>query len=172
MNYYIFRHGETFETKHHLPYGDREKIAEILPEGIPAVKRLAAHLAAIETEANFSSPFKRCVQTADIVSEITNKKFIFDKRIGEFLNETFDDLRNRIKDITAEISQKGHKRVSICSHGYPISALINIITKGDFTEAELDNYPDPGILVIIQDKKVKYLDFNQPSSHQKSKHQK
>lgn len=166
MNFYIFRHGETFETKNNIPYGERVYSADILPEGIPAIERLANYLKGAKTDANFSSPFKRCVQTTNIVTKITKKDFVLDDRIGEFVREkeTFEILFKRIKNFTHELKDKNYHNIAVCTHGYPISALTQLISKGKISEEQLDSYPHPGILIEIKDKNAKFIDFNQESS--------
>ena len=60
MNFYIFRHGATYYSKYDISYGEQVETAEILPEGIAAVKRLGKYLKNIDTDFNVSSPYQRC----------------------------------------------------------------------------------------------------------------
>lgn len=162
MDYFIFRHGETYFSKNEISYGDAVESAEILPEGIPTIKKLANYLKDIPTDVNYSSPFKRCRQTVEIVSKITSKKYIFDDRLHDWLpeKETIQDVIDRVKDFYNEISTIPYNSVSICTHGYPISGLIQLIKLGRVNEAELDNFPDPGVLTIISSNNLKTIDFN------------
>lgn len=162
MNYHIFRHGETYFSKKNIGYGDQTETAAILESGIPAIKRLAEYLKKIKTDANFSSTYLRCRQTVEIVSSITQKEFTFDENLRDYYstNETIEDVVNRIKIFYNSLQAKSYKSVSICTHGYPIAILIDFIMQGKFYMNNLGNYPKPGILVIIKDKKVELIDFN------------
>jgi broad specificity phosphatase PhoE len=162
MNFYIFRHAMTYFSKNDVPYGDQVESAEILPEGIPIVKKLALYLKNIKTDVNFSSPYKRCRQTVEIVKEITGKDFTFDERLHDYnpRNENIEEMFKRLTGLYGILKEKNYKNVAICTHGFPIATLIALMTKGKVDESDLENYPDTGILVIVKDKKVEYLDFN------------
>lgn len=162
MDFYIFRHGETFFSKNETSYGDAVESAEILPESIPTIKRLAKYLKNIKTDANFSSTYLRCRQTSEIVSQITNKEFIFDDRLRDYYDgrEPVENVIKRIKDFLNSISTKKYKAVIVCTHGYPIAILKGLITKGNFEMKDLSTYPRSGILVEIKKGKVQLYDFN------------
>lgn len=164
MNYYIFRHGESYFSKHHIPYGKEIESAEILAEGIPTSKKVGKYLAKKNIDVYFSSPYKRCVQTAEIIERITNEKFILDARIGEEMinrkKETFEKLVKRLRNFLDYIESKRFEGVAICSHGWPIAVLVALITKGEAKLRDLDNYPKPGILIEIKNKSISSLDFN------------
>lgn len=160
MKYYIFRHGETFFTKNDLPYGDQAKTAPILEEGVSAIKRLGKYLKDKETDAHFSSPYPRCKQTVKIIKNIIGKQFSFDDRLHDFDAESINDMANRLKSFYEELKGKNYKNIAICTHGFPIAVLKNLIIKEKFTLADLSNYPKPGILVEIENKKIEPIDFN------------
>ena len=162
MNLYIFRHGETYFTKHDIDYGDKVETAEILEEGKLAIIKLANYLKEIKTDANFTSPFKRCTQTSDIVADVTSKKFAKDERLHDWVpeKETVKEVIQRILNFSKELEAKNFQSVAICTHGYPINALIAYFTKGFIREIDLDNFPDCGVLVSIEEGKESYKDFN------------
>jgi len=161
QRFFIFRHGETNHTKKHIPYGDQIFSADILPEGIPVIKKLAEHVSKIPIDAAYSSPFKRTRQTVDIVAPITGFEFAYDERIGDYLDEEpMDKFNARIKSFIDEIRKTGARNALICTHGYPIAAMIQYITKGKIELDEMKNYPVPGVLVEIKGGKVNYRDFN------------
>lgn len=162
MDLYIFRHGQTYFSKNQLPYEDKVKSASILPEGIIAVNKIAKDLKSVETDADFTSPFKRCLQTTKIVSEVTGKKFIKDENLRDWdpQTEKVQAMIERILIFCKELKTENYKAVSICTHGYPINALIAYFTKGSIEEPDLHNFPKCGILVSIIDGKVSYRDFN------------
>jgi broad specificity phosphatase PhoE len=131
MIYYIFRHGETFYSKNDIQYGENIETAEILPEGIPVIERLAEYLKDKINDFNFTSPYKRAIQTIDIVTKITGKIFVPDERLKEEnLSkglESLDQLVKRLKDFIRSTENNNSKIVSLCSHGWPISTLTDCI---------------------------------------------
>jgi broad specificity phosphatase PhoE len=162
MILYIFRHAETYFSKHDIPYGEMMESAEILPEGIPAVESLAKYLQGVETDANFSSPYIRCRQTIEIIEGVTEKKFLFDEKLKDWdsRKETLGKMISRIKNFYAELARSNYQNIAICTHGYPINALIALAKKGRVKSSDLYHYPQPGVLVIIKNKEVNYVDFN------------
>lgn len=164
MLYYIFRHGETFYTKNNLHYGENYKSAEILTEGIPVIEKLGKYLKGVIVDAGYTSPFMRAIQTTDIISKIAGYKFTPDDRIREEglsrAEETLEDLEIRLKDFLSEKEKSNFGAIAICSHGWPIAALLSIITKGNVTKKDLGEFPKCGQLLIIENKSLKTMDFN------------
>jgi len=164
MIYYIFRHGETFFTKNNVPYGESFKTAEILPETVPVIERIGNYLKDKIDNNNYTSPFKRALQTVEIVEKITEKKFISDERIREEglsrASEALTQLEQRLRNFIDEINNKNIKNVAICSHGWPIAGLISIITNNRLSKFDLSDYPKCGELTIIEGTSLKTLDFN------------
>lgn len=163
MNYFIFRHSETYFSKNRLSYGDNIESAPILKEGIPVMKKLGKYLAKQNIDLYFTSPYKRSLQTAEIIQEITGKKFIIDERLSEEKisrrKESHKDLEKRLRSFLHEIKKTKAKSIAICSHGWPIAALSAIITKDAVSLKDLDNYPLSGELIIIKNKKVRKISF-------------
>jgi len=164
MIYYIFRHGETYFSKNDFHYGEHYSDAEILPENIPVTERLAGYLNEKLSDENYTSPFKRALQTVEIVERITGKKFSPDERLREEglsrASESLEQLEQRIKNFISETEGKNTHCVSVCTHGWPIAAMSAILTKGFITKGDLGKYPKCGQLLIIENKTVKTLDFN------------
>ncbi|OGM01937.1 hypothetical protein A2115_03705 [Candidatus Woesebacteria bacterium GWA1_41_8] len=162
MNYYIFRHGETFATKFHIPYGSKIHTAEILPEGIPAIERLADYLKDIKSDVNFTSPFLRCKQTVEIVEKITKKSFTEDVRLGEYIEGylAFRKFKTRIVDFLNDMESKKYQNILVCTHGAGISAIKHLVVKNSYHIWNLPDYPKPGILTIINDGKTTEVNFN------------
>ena len=162
MDFYIFRHGETYFSKLDIPYGDMMDSAEILPESVPVIEKLAKYFQNIETDANLSSPFLRCKQTVKIVEKIAGKKFFYEDELKDWIlgKESLEKMILRIKDFYGKLIKKNYKSVAICTHGYPINTLIALATKGTVKNSDLYNYPQPGVLVVIKNKKKKYINFN------------
>jgi broad specificity phosphatase PhoE len=164
MIYYIFRHGETFYSKNDILYGENIETAEILPEGIPVIERLAEYLKDKINDFNFTSPFKRAVQTTEIITKITGKIFVPDERLKEeSLSkglESLDQLIKRLKDFIISTENNNSGIVSLCSHGWPISILTALLTKGSVSKTDLGYFPKCGQLLVVENKTLKTLDFN------------
>jgi len=163
MDFLIFRHGETYVSKHNLPnYGDTENTAGLLPEGVPAIRELGLYLKKTNTDINLTSPLKRCLETVEIVTEISGKKFTIDDRLGEYDPDMENKLGliERIKGFMDEIAKKDYRSVLICTHGYPISAILQYLSEGKVEVPKLDNYPNPGVLTIVKDGKISEIDFD------------
>lgn len=162
MIYYLFRHGETYDTKYRIPYDDKTVVSSnILPESKSVIKRLANYLKNKDTDYSVSSPVKRCKQTVEVIKEETGIAFMFDKRLTEYYNEPFEQMVDRLKNFLKESKEKGFKSMAVCSHGEPISALINLLTKGSFSEADLHQFPPTGVLVKVAEGNTKFIDFNE-----------
>src|SRR5690606_8104648 len=159
MTYYIFRHGMAVYPNQ--SFGSRVLTAELLPEGIPPIQRLARYLTNVPSDYQVCSEVLRCRQTAAIVTEATGKNFEIDSRLREYYQETFDELSRRTKAFADEIQQSGYQNVMICTHGAVIAALKHYLTDGYFDRRHEMDYIQTGQLMIInQDKSVEVLDFN------------
>ena len=157
MIFYLFRHGQTYFSKNHLQYKDKNDTAEILKEGIYQIKDIANKLKSEGIKQIYSSPIKRCVQTVNIVQkEVPNIKVDFDQRIKEQEvttgGETFDDQTKRIKDFLDEIKNKDYEKVGICSHGWPIAVMIRLLKGKKVHRINLIKYPKCGKIIIIDSK--------------------
>jgi len=171
MEFYIFRHGETLESSKGIHYSaENVKTADILPGSRAVIKGLAEYLKSVPTDFNTSSPLIRCVNTTKIINEVTGKVFVYDERLTEFtfqLGETFEQMAERTKNFLEELKTKNYKSIAICTHGAGISALKHLITKGEYTLEDLQDYPKPGVLLIIRDKEVEYLNFREDANTSK-----
>jgi broad specificity phosphatase PhoE len=165
-DFYIFRHGDTIESGNLLIkiLGRKRDSHElpILPKGLPALKKIGVYLKNISTDANFCSPYLRCMESAKIVSDITKNKYIPDERICEFDNngEKFTSFNKRVGDFLNEIDNNNYSAVSICTHGAVIAAIKHLKTNGRFFIFQGLDYPTPGNLVVIKNGKIEVLDFN------------
>jgi broad specificity phosphatase PhoE len=165
--FYLFRHGDTFVTKGQrvwyypkfipetaFSYGSKVFSASILDEAKPTIQKLAEYLKQVPTDFNASSQFRRCRQTVQIVEKETNKEFIFDKRLNEFVFETPWRFNHRVKSFIDDLKSKSYDSVAICTHGIVIARMITILT------GEKTGFPKPGVLVIIKGTEITYKDFN------------
>jgi len=156
--YYLFRHGQTYATKYHLPYFFNPHIG-ILPGAAPALKRVAAYLQTIPSDLNVTSAFKRCRQSADIVTKITGQPFVVDPRLNEYYLTTFSSFTARLKNFLSETDQKNYQNVVICTHGGIMSGLKHLIMENNFKFTQLPDYPLPGILLIVDRQHCRQIDF-------------
>ena len=159
--YFIFRHGETFATRDKTVYGDRQLSAEILPEGIPAIKRLAEYLKNVNADEHYRSEFLRVKQTTDIISEITGKEFAAEPMLNEFMESSFDEFHARMKTLIDKYESAENKTYMLCTHGDVIAAFRYILTEKDFLVEDHTDYPHPGTLAIIKEGEYELLDFNE-----------
>jgi broad specificity phosphatase PhoE len=158
--YYIFRHGETFATKRWNGfYGWRVFTAPILEEEKPMLYRLAEFLKDQHTDYNASSQILRCRQTSGIVSEVTGKEFVYDRRLREFFFESFGQLRRRVRSFISDIEANGYASVAICTHGAVIAELAKELL-AQSAEVPLKRvFPKPGELYIIREGKLEKKSF-------------
>lgn len=158
--FYIFRHG--LATKSKSGYGAHIVTATLLPEAIPPVKKIGEYLKDIPTDYNVSSRFIRCQETAEIVSKISCKQFVLDKRLNEYYEESFEDLVTRISNFLRDIEKKGYRNVAICTHVAVITVLLKLLKAEPVEKKDIySNYPLPGTLLIIKDNNVSEINFNQ-----------
>lgn len=154
MIFYLFRHGETYFSKNHVPYGEKGDLANILKEGIPAIKKIALILKKNNVNIIYSSPIKRCVQTVKIIQkEVPSIKVIYKQDLEEekiIRNlETFSERVEKIKSTLDEIIKEKHKKIAICSHGWPITIMNAILKKEKPNKLDLHKYPKCGEIVVI-----------------------
>lgn len=160
MRYYIFRHGETLYTKNYKGfYGWNIFTASIIDEGVPAIVRIGEYLKDKPTDFNVSSQYKRCKQTVKIINQVTGKGFVFDRRLNEFIFETYGNLLRRTKSLLDFINEHLYNNVVICTHGAVIAALVTQILGEEFNWKNRLSYPDPGELIIIEDGKLEKISF-------------
>lgn len=157
-NWYIFRHGLATHSK--MGYGSKILTAEVLPEGIPPIRRLGTYMKTLPYEYGVRSELIRCQQTAAIVTEATGHPFVPDKRINEQVNESFETVKARVRDFVEEYAASPYQHIWVCSHGIIIAALKNIILRDEFTPADELDYTLPGQLLKIagQDHEVVKFD--------------
>ncbi len=155
---YLVRHG--LATKSTTGYGDKILTAELLPEAIPSIHRLANYLKDKPTDYNVSSEILRCKQTAAIITSRTDKKFVFDSRLNEYYQETFLQFSNRITLFFNDLKTKPYQNILICTHGAVIAGLKHLILSDSFTEENLTDYPPCGSLLTIRNGSFEVTDFN------------
>ena len=158
QTFYILRHG--LAVKPGEEYGSRTFTAGLIPEGKPAIKKIAEYLKDKPTDINASSSVLRCKESAEIIEGITGKKFVYDKRLYEFHAESFGSVEKRVKSFFDEVTHKNYKNILICTHGAIIGALKSLILTGNMTANSVLDFPDSGVLLKIKDKRVEEINFN------------
>jgi len=145
--YYLFRHGLAIKPGQN--YQPNNQNIPLLPEAKKDIIKLANKLKHINTDLNLCSQYLRCRQTADLVAQITGKKFIIDAKLNEFQSETFAQFKNRIKSFLKKIHSQNSQHILICTHGAVIAAITHLVKEGKFKlKHELD-YPPPAGLRIL-----------------------
>ena len=155
---YLVRHGLSTLSKH--GYGKRKLTADLLPQGEPAVERIARYLEDVPESLNISSDLPRCRHTAAIITRITGKLFTFDKRLSEYYHETFTEFKSRIYDVLKDLSAAPEQNLIICTHGSVIAGITYFIMEHKFIYKNLYDYPKEGELLLIQNQKSRKLSFN------------
>ena len=158
--YYIFRHGETFVTKKGGWYWHRLYSAPILEQGKPVITKMAHYLKDIESDYNVRSPFLRCQQTAEIVTDITGKIFEVDRRIREWDFEIPYYFKRRVLNFITEMEKSDKQVILVCTHALVLQVMIQYLTLGNVNMGKLLAAPLPGVLTIIKEKKAEQIDFN------------
>jgi broad specificity phosphatase PhoE len=138
-------------------YGDDMLTAELLPKGKEAVENAAAFAAAQNPTQLWASPLRRCQQTAEILAAKTGLKVVTDPLLTEYseeMEETFAHFVSRMKEVVEKIRQQSpEKMLCICTHGAVIAALSHLLTNRAFSRLDLNDYPTPaGVRIIEQDK--------------------
>ena len=163
--FYIFRHGDTVNSKNSLDKLVIKKDTRnlpILPESHNALEKIGKFLKSVHTDADFCSPYLRCRESVKIVEKFSGKNYSFDSRIEELEGRIiFSDFQKRIKSFLNEIKAKKYSAVSICTHGAIIAAIKHMETASKFYFFQVFDYPEPGNLIIIKEGKIKKINFNQ-----------
>ena len=157
ITWYIFRHALAIHGKNH--YGDQILTAKILKSAIPSIEKMARYLTKIPSSLNFTSEIIRCVQTAAIVTRITGKEFITDIRLNEYYRESFAGLKERVNSWIKDMRGRKTTAVLICTHGAVVAGIKHLLIDGDFSEAQLLDYPNCGELLVIKND-FRIINFN------------
>lgn len=155
---YLVRHG--LATLDPQGYGDRKLTAGLIPGGVRAIGHIARFLKDVPASFNVSSDVPRCRETAAIITRITGKVFIFDKRLTEFHRETFAEFLTRVESFTRDLSRIPQDNIVVCSHSAVITGIKDLLTKGAFAYEKEYDYPKEGELVIVHKGESRTLNFN------------
>jgi len=163
--YYLFRHAL---ATHESSYGDRILTATILPEGRPSIERMAVFIKEqkeLASSINFVSPVVRCQETAAIISKVTGKKFVTDERLTEFRGinheETASDISLLCQSFLNEMENQQTQHVLVCTHGTAMAAFKHIFFNQPYSEEDIHDFPNNGVLWIFHNGSLKSHDFNE-----------
>lgn len=163
--FYLFRHGDTNETKNHLVYGKNIFTAPIIPEAKIYIQKMGEFLKMKSIDFFACSEIPRCKQTSEIISKIIKISHIIDIRLSEYdpdssyTPETFAEFLTRVSSLMLELESCNYRHIAVCGHGSGIAALTNLIRFGRFSPEDLLDYPAPGIIWIIKNKKRNEINF-------------
>ncbi len=174
MIIYLIRHGETKPNKEKIVYYNNPE-AGLTEKGIQQAKNLTRYLKDIDLI--YSSPYKRAVQTAKLISR---KKIIIDERLKEIDFGIFDGhskryVYNKYRKIYLERKKNkfhyqipggesyemvfnrvlsflhdiySNKRVAIVTHATTIKLFLYILTTSTLEEIEKVRYPNACMLQL------------------------
>ena len=133
----------------------------ILPESRKSLEKIGEYLKKVHTDANFTSPFLRCKESAEIVHEVSGKVFRIDPRISELEGKIiFDKFEHDVKSFLDYLNKQKYSSVAICTHGAVIAAIKHLALGGSFHIYQVWDYPNTGNLVIIKNGRLETFDFN------------
>lgn len=135
MALYIVRHGKAGKRSQ---WDGPDKTRPLDDLGRIQAKELALKIAAIGPTWLVSSPYLRCIQTLQDLSELTGLPVLADERLAED------------SDITAIIHmlEQAPDRTVICSHGDVIPALIRTLENRGMAITTIPNWRKASVWVI------------------------
>ena len=128
MKILYVHHAERDHTNKNI---DR-KLQDITENGITESNLLAEKLKQIEIKAIYSSPYLRCIHTAQIINKYNNAPIYEEPRLNELNNsETWKEFQIRHFEFLDEIIEKHNEDdVIVCiSSGVNLSAFVYYFTK-------------------------------------------
>ena len=160
QTWYLFRHA--LATLNLDGYGDEILTASILPDYKKPIEKIGLHLKKTVNNAHFyTSPVIRCLQTSDIIKKYTGFDYVVDDKLTEYHNETFPNLSDRINNFLTKSNKSNCTNIIVCTHGTVIAGLKNLITDNKFNKNQILDYPACGELLIIKERKIQLVNFNQ-----------
>lgn len=143
-----------------MDYGDDQYTAEILTDAVPSIKRLGMYLKNIHTDKAYTSELLRCLQTSQIVTDMTGKEFEKFPLLNEFTEKTFEEFKKRAQKLIDKLEENKKTTYLLCTHGAVISALKHLLIFGEYKHENLMDFPVAGSLMIIDRSGSEVMDFN------------
>ncbi len=157
MILYFVRHGQTVDN---LNMVFPDKSTELTENGKKEAKELKEYIKDINFDAVYSSPFRRTVQTTEI---LTDKNYIKDKRLidvntgnlegksiaeiskndklwystfqdsnnNRYNVELFDNVKKRLNNFINDIKDNSYERVLVVTHLEPVRAMYSLATQAE-----------------------------------------
>lgn len=154
MNLYILRHGQ---TDYNLMGKFQGQVDIVLNEnGIKQAKEVAKELSTIQFSKVFSSPLRRAIQTAELVTKseiILDNRIIersfgmlegkesiadYEEKIEKYQIEAIEVLKERVNSFLSEILQKYHycDNILIATHACTTIMIECYFTKKSYEEVQ------------------------------------
>ena len=124
--FYIFRHGDTIETDNPIIrfFGHKNNDShdiDILPKATYALLKIGEYLKDIPTNANFTSPYPRCIHSSEIVTRTSGKNFTPDNRLREI--EKNGETLKQLDNIFAALDRFIHYNIKYATMIYNVSNI-------------------------------------------------
>ncbi len=165
MKLYLIRHGETLDNKNGIVMGRSNGLLSDIGER--QSEQVSSFLIDKNIDLIYSSPLKRCIQTAEIISEKLDVEFVVNELINErdlgiyngvnIENVSFHDLdidnaqnmingveplgsiRKRVNDFLNSLEFDNSSNIGVVSHNNPIRMLLSIFLNRDY-ESIVNDY--------------------------------
>jgi 2,3-bisphosphoglycerate-dependent phosphoglycerate mutase len=124
---YIIRHG-------HPLLGTGLAYDRVPGPALSEVGRTEAQLSAQflmhrEIEIIHTSPLERTLNTAHIIQAAIQKPLVIEPALAEHRSdETFEDVKARIREMLARLDTQPQEIVALVTHGSPIKAMLQILS--------------------------------------------
>ena len=146
---FIIRHG-------HLQQGtgiayDRVPGPPLSDVGKEEARIAGLFLGHMHIQQIYCSPLDRAQQTADLIGHELNLLPQVAPLLAEHRKEeTFDDVRQRMREFLALLEEDSHERVALVAHGSPIKALLltlsnDVIKLDDYKFSNGNHAPTAGV---------------------------
>ncbi len=120
---FLIRHGQPVHNPaipYHTPPGP-----DLSERGRAEARQVAAFLADKAVEHLLVSPFARTTQTAEVLVDALGLPVTFTRLVQEHApGETFDHVRERVREVLVGLADSPYRRVGIVTHGSPIRAFL------------------------------------------------
>jgi 2,3-bisphosphoglycerate-dependent phosphoglycerate mutase len=124
---YIVRHGHPLQGTG-LAY-DRVPGPALSEIGRAEAQVAAQFLVHRDIEIAHASPLERTLNTAKIIVATIDVPLVIEPALAEHRSdETFEDVKSRIRDFLARLDSQPHETVALVTHGSPIKALLQILS--------------------------------------------
>jgi 2,3-bisphosphoglycerate-dependent phosphoglycerate mutase len=125
---YLVRHGQpaiNAAIAYNTPPGP-----DLSERGREEAAQAAAFLADKGVEQIFASPFARAAQTAEVLVERLGLPLTYTALVQEHgPAESFEQVRERMRELLAAADDSPHARLAIVAHGSPIRAALHELSK-------------------------------------------